>query len=407
MLACTGPLVNETSPKLRTFQEISKVFRLAPSYTKLSKNVASTSNEQRRRHIAFTLKGLCDTIVAAPVDLTAISVMSKLEELLGSETAVDKNFLSQSYPRPSQTATGSESDHPRVCDSQTTPAWEGNVALCTDRRVWSECNLVVSNSGFSITQSVGLDGLKIPNYNSKTKSTTVSKQSILFVRVLDEFMCPFPGFYYFEVETIFQVYIFMVKRQSDATSWVTLLTELFGKYVTERNIQALGDNFSMPDFDVDMILGRPRSLKLGKRRVLNFRRVVFPSRFTMPVHLTGLSPNRIVEMALDEAFHLLDDNTNAQIWVQFMDSVSALQVVDLSALSLPEKLSFLLNLYHVMVIHGMLILGPPLPSNWESFFDTVSYLVGYDVVSIKELECNGLRYVYGMHSTILSAKFSA
>ena len=76
----------------------------------------------------------------------------------------------------------------------------------------------------------------------------------------------------------------------------------------------------------------------------------------------------------------------------FPDSVSDLQVIDVVSLSEPAKAALFLNLYHVMVIHGSLVLFPPQTSaNWQPFFNDVAYLVSFDVLSMAELEHNVLK----------------
>ena len=248
----------------------------------------------------------------------------------------------------------------------------------------------VNQDGLSISHNIDPRGGM--SLLQKSESISISQHSILFVRSLEQELYPFPGFGFFEIETFYKVYLFMVNDEPAAKAWVKVLVELYGRKIIDPSQSWMEKAFAIPDFDADAFLVRPACLKLGKKRVFNFRRVVFSTHSSLPRALLALTPNEVIEKALHEAFLLLDDTTNAPLWVTFMDTVSALQVVDLSPLSGTEQTAFLLNLYHTMVIHGMLILGPPVPSSWSSFFNTVSYLVGFDVVSLNELECNGIRY---------------
>ena len=49
------------------------------------------------------------------------------------------------------------------------------------------------------------------------------------------------------------------------------------------------------------------------------------------------------------------------MWVEFMDGLSLLQRADISALPLAsdELLCLFLNLYHLLLLHAFLVVGPP------------------------------------------------
>ena len=74
------------------------------------------------------------------------------------------------------------------------------------------------------------------------------------------------------------------------------------------------------------------------------------------------------------------------MWVDFLENICELQVLDLHSLNESERAAFFLNLYHIMVIHGSLVLFPPqTSSNWHPFFHDVAYLVGFNVMSIADI----------------------
>lgn len=58
-------------------------------------------------------------------------------------------------------------------------------------------------------------------------------------------------------------------------------------------------------------------------------------------------------------------------------------VVDVSS---DEAVAFFLNLYHTLLQHALLLLGPPSSKDWASFFSSISYEVGGDVFSLTEME---------------------
>ena len=51
------------------------------------------------------------------------------------------------------------------------------------------------------------------------------------------------------------------------------------------------------------------------------------------------------------------------------------------------RLAFFLNLYHTMIMHAYLVLGPPDSSfKWISYFNTIAYQCSDDIFSLTELE---------------------
>merc|ERR1711871_832417 len=126
----------------------------------------------------------------------------------------------------------------------------------------------------------------------------------------------------------------------------------------------------------DMYFARPKDWRMKKRSVFNFRRIYFRP----PVKT--VSPLQIVEVALQLIFELVeydrsihkDEEINSDSkkdpntvkmweketalskWIAFLDQVSLLQTVDLTKLSEKEKLTIFLNIYHIMILHGNLVL---------------------------------------------------
>lgn len=76
-------------------------------------------------------------------------------------------------------------------------------------------------------------------------------------------------------------------------------------------------------------------------------------------------------------------------WVSFLDMVSFLPCIDLQKydLSSDEKVCLLLNLYHTLLLHAVLVAGvPSTVMKWPSFFNSFSYEAFGDVFSLSELE---------------------
>lgn len=353
----------DTSPKLRAYPEFSKLFPIC-RYAKLSKASRIAHLEKFRRQLVVSYRGLLS-------GSSAKSYQAKFEDFLGTKTEIDRYFLENSNP---------------VCVSsrmKSNQRWEGGVAIATDRRMWIEKSLIVTATEMCILRH---------SDSRKSTGVTVSLSSILSVRILSSNEIPFPGFGYFQIETFLKVFIVMVRSMVEAEAWIRVFAGFLGNKITEPpNMKS----HPLPNFmeSSELLFGRPPCYKLDRRRVYNFRRIIFSSS-TLPSHLQSLTPNQLVESALEKAFELVasatSDNTST-LWVEFMDCISSFQCLDLASLNEKEKISLLLNLYHVMVLHGFLLLGPPVQSSWASFFNTVSYVIAFDVCSINELEHNGLR----------------
>ena len=75
-------------------------------------------------------------------------------------------------------------------------------------------------------------------------------------------------------------------------------------------------------------------------------------------------------------------------WIDFMDELCMLQLITLPAdLTEAQKVALFLNLYHLLVLHGTLVIGPPVSwVSWPAFFRAVSYKIGGQILSISELE---------------------
>lgn len=357
----------DTSPKLRAYPEFSKLFPIC-RYAKLSKTSRIAQLEKFRRQLVVSYRGL----LSGP---SAKTYQAKLEEFLGSKTEVDRYFLENSNP---------------VCVSsrmKSNQRWEGGVAIATDRRMWIEKSLIVTSTEMCILRH---------SDSRKSTGTTISLSGILSVRVLSPDEIPFPGFGYFQIETFLRVFVVMVRSVTEADAWVRVFSGFLGSKITEPPDMK---SHPLPNFmeSSELLFARPTCYKVDRRRIYNMRRIIF-NRASLPSHLQNLLPNQIVENALEKAFELVSSNATSDntstLWVEFMDHISAFQSLDVFSLNEREKISLLLNLYHVMVLHGFLLLGPPVQSSWASFFNTVSYVISFDVCSINELEHNGLRYLH-------------
>ena len=145
----------------------------------------------------------------------------------------------------------------------------------------------------------------------------------------------------------------------------------------------------------DSYLAKSGCWKLDKKRIFNYRRIIFNPVY-LPERDKNIVPAELIESILLAASYLnspqAQEKGSIRIWVRFLDDISLLQTINLSKLAERERAAFLLNLYHAMVLHACVVVAPPQAwNNWNYFFNNITYLLSYEVVSIAELEHNIIR----------------
>merc|ERR1712000_109345 len=116
----------DTTPKLRSYQEFSKLFPIC-KYGKLAKNARMSQVEKLRRQLVVSYRALLS-------GNSTRSHMNKLEEFLGTKNDADRTFLENSSPVTV------------VSRGKYSQRWEGSVAMATERRHWVEKTLLVSST---------------------------------------------------------------------------------------------------------------------------------------------------------------------------------------------------------------------------------------------------------------------
>ena len=348
-------------PKLRHYSEISTTIPMTP-IPKYHKNKHLSQTEKRRRHIVESCKNVSDNKTAFKAINAALKV----------DTNTDTSFFNG----------GSDVSHHKNSNVYT-----GYVALAVSRRHWTEQYMKLTKTDVILCKHpVILRG-----------KATIPLSSIICVRTMKLQECPMANFNFFQIETTTRTYYFFVHSARHLEDWLEAYTKLLGPDITRDSGGVEVPHTSLPSFNEieEAYLAKPSTWKLDKRRIFNYRTIMFtPSSIPRSYH--EMHPNRLIETILEKAFilsHSVSHGTSdtAQ-WISFMDMISVLQCVDISMLNETEKMAFLLNLYHVMILHGMIILGPPPSWNtWFAFFNTVTYLFSFEIVSISDVEHNLLR----------------
>ena len=130
--------------------------------------------------------------------------------------------------------------------------------------------------------------------------------------------------------------------------------------------------------------------KCKKRRLLNCRKFCFRGSLADDLGAgpeAAVDPNLVVATALRSALEPHDHEGNNDNLKAFLNHSSMLKKCQIGGLSEKAKLTFFLNLYHLMITHAYLVLGTPTSSfKWVSYFNMISYQVDDDIFSLTELE---------------------
>jgi Protein of unknown function, DUF547/Protein of unknown function (DUF1769) len=216
----------------------------------------------------------------------------------------------------------------------------------------------------------------------------LSLQNILSVRKLALSDSPFlPSFSFMEVQTLGQTIYVMLKDEETCDSWVTFLSDVVKKDVcVEANseISCASDPFLGVDNPSKEFLHKSSMWSCKQRRIMNCRKFVFRYR-------CSFDPLKQAEDALCKALDAQEESEERNL-CDFLDCAATLKDVDVTKLNDSERTTFFLNLYHIMIAHAFLVLGPPDSSlKWITYFNTIAYQCSDEIFSLTELEHNILR----------------
>jgi hypothetical protein len=368
--------------RIRAFSEIAKAIPMVP-IPRMFKNKKLSSEERKRRQIAESYKAL--------VAKSSAQQLALANACFGQQNEFDKTFLDNS--QTTLKLRGKSGDK-----------YEGGAAMATAPRSWSEQFIKLSKSELAIYKG----------HEAARPSHVIPAQSIFCVRPMKVEETPLhlltshgSSFAFFQLETFARVFYFMV-REKQLIDWLNAFEKILGGNGSIVHFSNVTDSLQPPEIVAgsdEAYVAKPTTWRLDKRRIFNYRRIIF-NYLGLPASVREKTPNELVEDMLSNAFALAAAEANNSAaprqWIAFLDKITVLQVLDFSKLQDAEKAAFLLNLYHLMVLHGSLIIGPP-PSwaSWQAFFNT-SYLLLFDIVSIAEIEHNMLRACMSRPSPLLS-----
>jgi hypothetical protein len=211
----------------------------------------------------------------------------------------------------------------------------------------------------------------------------VSLSSIVRAERLDANLCPyFPKYHFMAIETVGRRIYLMFASESERDEWVIFLCkELSASSDDASSIQSKNSSNSDQLLKVDdpseEFLHKSSMWDCKQRRILNCRQFSF--------HKQQVDALALGKEALSRA--LAREDSNVAALGEFLDCAAKLKNVNANKLNDNERLAFFLNLYHTLLIHAFLVLGPPDNGfKWISYFNTISYQCSDDIFSLAELE---------------------
>lgn len=194
------------------------------------------------------------------------------------------------------------------------------------------------------------------------------------------------GFHFYQVETLGRTVYLMFSALSERNSWADALEKVMK--ANKRDANEKGYTLDGIDDPTDQFLHKSSAWDCQQRRILNCRRF----SFGVPNSVSLADPTVLIERALACAGEAQESPRDETKLIAFLDTVATLKDVDVYVLDESHRMAFFLNLFHLMIMHAYLLLGPPNSSfKYVSMFQMVSYQLSDDIFCFAELEHNIIR----------------
>lgn len=331
------------------------------------------SSSERCRRI------LGQTISKALMDGSS-SGIARLSKFAGEETTFDSSFLKRTEPS-------------WVKKQKSKIRKSGYGARALSDRHWMEEWIQASDRFISFH-----------NPEKQKGHFRISLQSIVQVKCVSKDDSPLMSpFSFISIGTLGRTIYVMFSSPVEAQDWVDLIVGLVAMrnsndlpspagYQSDTSVQTISFDDPSDEFLIESSMWNCK-----QRRILNGRQLIFHSRDSQTKNPIELMETSLV-LALEQS-----TDYDEQTLIDFLNSAAALKDVDVHGLDEKERLAFFLNLYHTMIMHAFLVLGPPDNSfKWISYFNTIAYQCSDDVFSLTELEHCVIRAAMSYPSQIVS-----
>eukprot|EP00548_Thalassiothrix_antarctica_P001563 CAMPEP_0194131086 /NCGR_PEP_ID=MMETSP0152-20130528/1924_1 /TAXON_ID=1049557 /ORGANISM="Thalassiothrix antarctica, Strain L6-D1" /LENGTH=803 /DNA_ID=CAMNT_0038825747 /DNA_START=50 /DNA_END=2458 /DNA_ORIENTATION=- len=293
-------------------------------HTKLWSPRLSSSENMRRR---------IGQILHLSIKSESSQVSKRLNDLLSMKTQYDSNFLKGKPPTLS------------VKRAQMIQM-ASFVARAISDHHWVEEWMKVTDKQISFYHP---ERLQKANFR-------ISLSNIISVNQLEGEDVPLlPNYFFMGLQTLGRtVYLFCENRKT-RDDWIEHLSNIIStKHLEDDSSKESNGSVSLISVDNPSkeFLHKSSMWNCKQRRILNCRKF----SFRYPEH--SLDAIKKVQNALQKASDHSEDPDESNL-CSFLDSTALLKNVNVSHLTEDERLVFFVNLYHVMIIHASLVLGPP------------------------------------------------
>ena len=201
-------------------------------------------------------------------------------------------------------------------------------------------------------------------------------------KLLPEDAPDMPGYCFLELDTIGRKFYLMFLSEEIREEWTMAMNQIILRY---RKAEITSTRLDGIDNPTEQFMHKSTMWTCEQRLLLNCRRFLFSSSKIQ------LNPAETMEEALLLGYESRETGDESAM-IRFLDKTSELKDVDLYTLQCDERVAFLLNLYHLMVMHSFILLGPAESSfTFVNMIHMVSYQISDDIFSLAELELNIIR----------------
>ena len=225
--------------------------------------------------------------------------------------------------------------------------------------------------------------------DKKKLSFRIGFSCIVKVEELNSFL---KNFFMMTIETFGRTHYLIFHSKEERNGWLALINQSLSLRVAQDNMTtSIMNHLVNVDNPTDEFFHNSTMFDCNKRRVLNCRRFSFRT----PSAEGQKCPLLLVEEALKKATSLKPKGSSDSDLREFLDSAAALKDAQVHSLNEDERLAFFLNVYHVMIMHAFIILGPP-DSSYKllSDFNRIAFHCSDDIFSLAELEHSEYSYCF-------------
>jgi hypothetical protein len=208
-----------------------------------------------------------------------------------------------------------------------------------------------------------------------------------------------PSYHFLSIETFGRKTYLMFHSEEARNVWESCIKERRPTHGVQGSATSFTNHLIDVDEPIEEFLQKSTMWDCNKRRILNCRQLSFRA----PSAENARSALVLAEEALIKATALQPKGPNDSDLTEFLDCAAALKEADAHTLNEDERLAFFINVYHVMIMHAYIVLGPPDSSfKWVTYFNSIAYQCSDDIFSLPELEHNIIRAEMSFPSQFLS-----